>query len=443
MNKYFSQKTKSTDKDELIGVLSSISYDDPVVKYRGNKVTKIASLIAEKELKIPISLAIDLFYVFYLPMPILKPRDSISKNKRYHYKVIDSLLKSSFIHDIRSKTVVDGLMSSIAASIFISEFKQLENERSFGNATSNRRGEQEGREDEKAIRRNVEKAIANTMRDVENAKKLRMLIEGERPGTVSIMAYEEYGPELIRLARNVEVRKILEILAGIKPWNINIPERKQRFKHGELMGYELGKDIERIVPSALALPDELFYLRFLENRLLLYQKMLSQGKGPLYVLLDKSGSMDGIKMTWAKAVALSLYMRAVREHREFYFRFFDSIPYPLAKISRRPRASNVLKLIDYIARVRGSGGTDISKAIITACNDIRTGSVRETSDIIIITDGVDRIAEQLVTYNLRKANARLISVMIMGDNKSLKNISVKYFTVSRFNTKNIIQIVEA
>jgi uncharacterized protein with von Willebrand factor type A (vWA) domain len=431
-------------KEKLSGVLRSISYDDPVVKYRGNKVLRIANLIAEKELKIPLSLAIDIFYTFYLPMPILKPSDEIPSDKRYHYKIVDSLLRSSFIHDIRSKTVIDGLMSSIAASIFITELKKLEEETQQGNASSNRRSsrEREG-ESEAAIRRKVEKAVANTLRDVETTKKLRMLIEGDQPGSVSIMAYEEYGPELIRLARNLEVRKILDIITGIKPWNINIPERKQKFKHGEITGYELGKDIERIVPSILALPDELFYLRFLEGRLLLYQKMLSQGRGPLYVLLDKSGSMDGIKMTWAKAVALSLYMRAVKEHREFYFRFFDSIPYPLAKVNKRPRANQVLKLIDYIARVRGSGGTDISKAIITACNDIRTGSVREASDIVLITDGVDRIAEQLVMYNLKRANARLITVMIMGDNRSLKNISEKYFTVSRFTSRNILQIVEA
>lgn len=441
MNKYSGKNVKFIIEDEFSGVLSSISYSDPVVKYRGNKVLKIASLIAEKDLKIPLSLAIDIFYVFYLPMPILKPKNSVSADKKYHYRIIDSLLKTSFIHDIRSKTVIDGLMSSIAASIFISELKRLEEEeKSRGTATHDRTGEREG---EGTIRRNVEKAIANTLRDVENAKKLRMLIEGDQPGTVSIMAYEEYGPELIRLARNVEVRKILDILTGIKPWSISIPERRQRFKHGELMGYEIGRDIERIVPSILALPDELFYLKLLEGRLLLYQKMLSQGKGPLYVLLDKSGSMDGIKMTWAKAVALSLYMRAVKEHREFYFRFFDSIPYPLAKVGKRPRASQVLKLIDYIARVRGSGGTDISKAVITACSDIRAGSVRDTSDIVLITDGVDRIAEQLVNYNLKKSNARLITVMIMGDNKSLKNISTKYFTVSRFSTKNILQIVES
>ena len=433
-------KERSTSK----GFLRNINYEDPVVKYRGLKVLRIAKLIAEKELKIPLHLAVDIFYSFYLPMPILIDKQEIPSNKMKDYNIINYLLQSSFIHDIRSRTVVDGLMSSIAASIFITEFIKLEEEtRPTATSSSKRRKEETSTPiNEQAIRRNVEKAISNTLRDVENAKKLKSLIEGDQPGSVSIMAYEEYGPELIKLARNIEVKKILDILRGIKPWSINIPEKKQRFKHGELTGYELGKDIERIVPSILALPDELFYIRYLENRLLLYQKMLSQGKGPLYVLLDKSGSMDGMKMTWAKAVALSLYMRAIKEHREYYFRFFDSIPYPLAKVEKRPKASQVLKLIDYIAQVRGSGGTDISKAIITACNDIRAGSVNKMSDIILITDGVDRIAEQLVLYNLKRANARLITVMIMGDNKSLKNISTKYFSVMKLSQKHLLQVVE-
>ncbi len=433
-------KERSTSK----GFLRNINYEDPVVKYRGLKVLRIAKLIAEKELKIPLHLAVDIFYSFYLPMPVLIDKQEIPSNKMKDYNIVNYLLQSSFIHDIRSRTVVDGLMSSIAASIFITEFIKLEEETRPTAASSSKRKREETNTptNEQAIRRNVEKAISNTLRDVENAKKLKSLIEGDQPGSVSIMAYEEYGPELIRLARNIEVRKILDILRGIKPWSINIPEKKQRFKHGELTGYELGKDIERIVPSILALPDELFYIKYLENRLLLYQKMLSQGKGPLYVLLDKSGSMDGMKMTWAKAVALSLYMRAIKEHREYYFRFFDSIPYPLAKVEKRPKASQVLKLIDYIAQVRGSGGTDISKAIITACNDIRAGSVNKMSDIILITDGVDRIAEQLVLYNLKRANARLITVMIMGDNKSLKNISTKYFSVMKLSQKHLLQIVE-
>ncbi len=431
-------------KEKVSGVLRSIDYGDPVVRYRGSKVIRIADLLAEKRIEIPLSLAIDIFYAFYLPMPLLRDRMNVSKDKQRHYRIINSILKASFIHDIRSKTVVDGLMSSIAAGVFISEYQKIQEEkRRSGNVQARMKepGEAEGSENE--IRKDVEKAIANTARDVENAKRLRMLIEGDQPGSVSMMAYEEYGPELIRLARSTEVRKILDILTGIKPWSLPIPERKQRYKHGEITGYELGRDIERIVPSILALPDELFYLRFLEGRLLLYQKVLSQGRGPLYVLLDKSGSMDGMKMIWAKAVALSLYMRAMKEHREFYFRFFDSIPHPLSHVSKRPHVSEVLKLIDYIARIKGSGGTDISKAIITACNDIKRGSVRDVGDIVLITDGVDRIAEQLVSYNLKKANARLITVMVLGENRSLRNVSARYYTVVKLSQQNILKIIEA
>lgn len=436
-------ETIMEDKTRSGGVLRNIDYNDPVVKYRGSKVLRITKLIAEREIKIPFSMAIDIFYSFYLPMPLLKDKSEIPANKKCEYSVIKSLLGSSFIHDIRSRTVVDGLMSCIAASIFISELEKYAREHG-GNAITDaerRESRVEGLS-EYDVRREVENAMANTLRDIENIKRLRTIIEGEQPGNISIMAYEEYGPELIRLARNLEVRKVLEILRGIKPWSINVPEKKQRFKHGEIIGYELGRDIERIAPSTLALPEELFYLRYMEGRLLLYQKVLTQGKGPLYVLLDKSGSMDGIKMTWAKAVALSLYMRSVKENREFYFRFFDSIPYPMAKVNKRPKAEQVIKLIDYIARVKGSGGTDISKAIMTACNDIKRGHVKETSDIILITDGVDRIAEQLVSYNLKKAGARLITIMIRGENRSLKHISTKYFIVSQFTRDNILRVVE-
>jgi len=429
-------KIKIVTREVIKGVMQGINYDDPVVRYRGSKVLRITRVVADKDIKIPLTLAIDVFYTFYLPMPILVDVDKLSEDKKYNYHVINSLLRSSFIHEIRSKTIVDGLMSSIAASIFLAEFKKQE-------ASRTKSGKEEQPRDEKDIRSDVEKIVSNLSRDLDNIKKLRTLIEGEQPGSVSMMAYEEYGPELIKLAQNAEVRRILDLLTGIKPWTISISEKKRKFKHGEIVGYETGKDIERIVPSNLALPDELFYIKLLEGKLLLYQKILSEGRGSLYVLLDKSGSMDGLKMVWAKAVALSLYMRAVKEHRVYYFRFFDSIPYPLARVDKHPKASQIMKLIDYIARVKGSGGTDITRAVITACSDIRSGSVGDANDIILITDGVDRVAEQLLQHNLRKANAKLYTVMVLGNNRSLKNISSRYFAVTKLTQRDILQIVES
>jgi len=425
-------------REKATGVLKSINYDDPLVRYRGSKVLRITRLVAEREVAIPSSMAVDIFYTFYLPLPVLKPVEEIPPEKRNQYYLLKSLLNSSMVHDIRSKTIADTLMSSIAAGIFLSELQKMEEERGYGQTGQSK----QSLGDEERVRVDVEKIVSTLARDLDYARKLRSLIEGDQPGSVSMMAYEEYGAELIRLARELEVRKILELLAGVKPWSIPVMKRKQKFKHGEITGYELGRDIERVVASNLALPDELFYLRFLEGKLLLYQKVLSQGKGSLYVLLDKSGSMDGLKMTWAKAVALSLYMKAVKEHREFYFRFFDSIPYQINRVDRRPKASQVLKLLDYIARVKGSGGTDITRAITTACSDIKSGRATGVNDIVLITDGVDRVAEPLIRANLKKSNARLITVMVMGHNKSLQNVSAKYFAVAKLSSKNILRIVE-
>ena len=41
------------------------------------------------------------------------------------------------------------------------------------------------------------------------------------------------------------------------------------------------------------------------------------GKGPLVVLLDKSGSMDGPRDIWATALSLALLDQAHRERRPF------------------------------------------------------------------------------------------------------------------------------
>jgi len=161
-------------------------------------------------------------------------------------------------------------------------------------------------------------------------------------------------------------------------------------------------------------------------------------------LLDKSGSMDGNKILWAKATALALFMKSRIERRPYYIRFFDSEPYDLIKVKSGAKPSEVMKLIEYIAMVRNGGGTDISKAIITACNDIlRNEVVRDVSDIIIITDGEDRIAKSLVRKSLQHAKAKLISVMVMGENDDLKQISSKYLKVVKLTEKDAISVIES
>ncbi len=177
--------------------------------------------------------------------------------------------------------------------------------------------------------------------------------------------------------------------------------------------------------------------------MLIFEKVMYLTMGPIYVLLDKSGSMDGNKILWAKATALALFMRSRIEKRPFYIRFFDSEPYELISVKPNAKPGHVAKLLEYIAMIRNGGGTDISKALMTACNDILKSSVRETSDIILITDGEDRIARSLIKKALQHAKARLISVMIMGDNDDLRDISDNYMKVVKLSDKELLTVVSS
>ena len=237
------------------------------------------------------------------------------------------------------------------------------------------------------------------------------------------------------------MRIILEALKSIEELDSYIKRKPFRSPRGELDGYETGSDVERVVLSELALPFDFFLVKFVENTLLLYKKVLYESKGPFYVLLDKSGSMMGLKIVWAKAVALALAQRAAREHREFYVRFFDSIPYPPLRVPKRVRGRDVVRLLEYVARVRANGGTDITRAILAATEDIVSTSSRQISDIVLITDGEDRITIEAVKRGLARANARLHTVMIHGNNPDLKLVSTTYMTVTKLNKEEALRVI--
>jgi uncharacterized protein with von Willebrand factor type A (vWA) domain len=158
--------------------------------------------------------------------------------------------------------------------------------------------------------------------------------------------------------------------------------------------------------------------------------------------MDKSGSMDGEKIKWAKATALALLIKARKEKRVFIMRFFDTTPYSMIKISRRAKMSEVVRLMDYISRIRSGGGTDITRSLVTAAQDIKNMGPKAPNEIILITDGEDKIAENIVVKQLRSAEAKLISVMILGENPDLRRISDKYFKVAKLSGSEMLKVVE-
>ncbi|MEM0453256.1 MAG: VWA domain-containing protein [Sulfolobales archaeon] len=423
------------------GVLKGIKYEDPLVIYRGEKVSSIVWRLSKGRIKTDLELAIDSYYTMYLPFPTLIPQTNVLYGKEKNYKIIKELLSSETLREIKNYTLVNSLMSILLSASFL---QHLNDELNHGRG-SNEEGIQEISEvSEGALRRAVNNALKYVKEEGDVLKNVeRMLSEGNEAGVGTTLDLEESAEDILRLAKSTDVRKLLEVISWIPKISHKVKRKTTKYSRGELHGYELGSDIERLVPTELIYPRFYLNMKISDGKLLLYDKALPESKGPLYVLLDKSGSMEGDKIKWAKATAIALYMKSRKERREYFIRFFDGSPHQLVKISKRLKSNEILSFIDYLARVKSGGGTDITKALVTACDDIRFGNSKGISDIILITDGEDRVSEHLIRRKLKALGVKLVTVMIMGENRDLRNISSKYMRATKLSQKELIQVVEA
>ena len=264
----------------------------------------------------------------------------------------------------------------------------------------------------------------------ETANKVREMMGGQsagkEPGTFQ---------KLINLTDKILETEIgKEILTFSDKLLKNIPRFTHKIKkrdiHGdELAGYRTTKRIERAIPRELALPEELFLKKFANG--FLSREKLSTYEGAFYVLIDKSGSMEsGNKTLWSRSVALALFKLAQRKGRKYFLRFFDKNVYDLQ--------SNPSEILESILTVRCDGGTSIDRALYEALNDLK--ELKEyTNTIILITDGEDVVST--VKADLRRVNAKLISIMIQGHNKTLKELS-DIFMTAQLTPEGALKVVE-
>jgi uncharacterized protein with von Willebrand factor type A (vWA) domain len=418
------------------GFLLGVDYGDPVIQYRGEKIVKLSSKLGLRKEFITAELATDFFYTLYLPHALVVEGSEVDN---LHYNLIKALNESEELLKIKKYTILDSFISTLTTIAILQYFTEfLEDKREFINVRESRSAQNE------VLRSALRESLKSVAQEVETMKKLeRLYTAGLQPGVGSEFDLEEDAEKVLKLAKTADVSKILEVLSLIPDVVRKTKKKYERFNRGEFNGYDLGSDLERLVPTQLAFPREYILLSYVESKLLLYDKKISKSLGPLYLLIDKSGSMEGEKIEWAKATAIALLIKSRREVREFYLRFFDGAPHELIRVSRKASFSEFLSLVRNLARVKSGGGTDITKAITTACDDIiGSGVVKRDSDVVVITDGEDTLSVTTLRRKLRQANARLFSVMIQGDNKDLKVLSEKYLTVSTLDKNTILKIVE-
>jgi len=202
----------------------------------------------------------------------------------------------------------------------------------------------------------------------------------------------------------------------------------------EIIGLRFGRDIDHVVPAEMALladPDTstLFDMKYAESRLMCFdmqgiqrsQRVHEQDEmrsveesdkyGPMIILVDTSGSMQGMPETIAKAVALYMAGKARQQERPCFLINFSTGIRTL-DLSDKIDMKGVLGFLG----MSFQGGTDASPALKHALEMLQEERYQR-ADVLMISDFImyDLPAEVHDRIRDRKEEGNRFYSLVIGD----------------------------
>ncbi|MGB1091470.1 MAG: VWA domain-containing protein [Oceanobacter sp.] len=208
--------------------------------------------------------------------------------------------------------------------------------------------------------------------------------------------------DLLGKLRQLELSKQLE---QVNARNLPASQWHDDYARDELIGLHLGRDLEQVLPSELALmsdPDTeiLFDLKYVENRLMCFDVQSLDNepeededgddsaqratRGPMIICVDTSGSMSGPPMTVAKAVTLFMASQAREQQRPCQLISYATQVQTLDLSFDEEPEQNRRNLMDFLTR-SFQGGTDLTPALEHALDTFQSDEYRR-ADLLVISD---------------------------------------------------------
>lgn len=251
----------------------------------------------------------------------------------------------------------------------------------------------------------VKVAVLPEQLDQADEMRRSMGLGSGRQGQVGAAERLELGE---RLMRSRKLQLLAKLVGAFREVAFEARRRRVVRNPQELHAVSTGAHLDRLLPSELlGLPRHQgvlhreFLRRFAEGQLLEYELHGASSRGPMVVCVDGSGSMQGTKEIWAKAVALTLMEIARREKRRCLAIVFSSgaqlFEVELLGTGGRwnGRApvldANVLAFAEHFP----GGGTDFEPPMRRALDAVAAGTYRR-GDIVFITDGHAHVSDALV-----------------------------------------------
>lgn len=333
------------------------------------------------------------------------------------------LMETSEYQSLRSQTVLDTSRSGLAAKSLCDqwiEYVAEVSERPEPKDGSPPPGsEHEPIADQVARIRSTAKALAEASETVSTAQDMAAgLGMGAGGSKLDQAALAEY---FRRVRSDTNLRKILEFAGNAIRRCRALQRTKTTASRGELAGIELGGDVGRLVPWEMsqvagAVPEleTLALLRLAQRRSLCYRhrKVERKGSGPIVIVVDESGSMNGEKITAAKGIALALAWLARQQNRWTALVGFAGGTEG-TRVACPPNVTDQAAVIEWLTHFYG-GGTCLDVPTSELPNVywpefVAQGLQRGKTDVIIVTDAIVEADDEMVDNYRRWAAAEQVT----------------------------------
>jgi uncharacterized protein with von Willebrand factor type A (vWA) domain len=359
---------------------------------------------------------------------------------------LKQLLDTPDYQALHERTLLNEVASEIAAYAFAAQFAQLKNE------LGERAGKATGDEEMSTLRA-VGRALTEASKEVEELSEATGAL-GMGPGSPGSNDPHAIAALYRRVRSNPILRRICELAGRYR--RVAMSKQRQKATHGldDMVGVTLDGDLGKLLPvelAKLAIHElEMDTLRRIVERQAMcrdYRGYEPVAKGPVIVVVDESGSMQGQKVHTAKALALALAW--VARHQK---RWISLVAYSGSTGERLlalpPGRWDEMALMDWLCAFIG-GGSHLDVPLREMPDYYRRlNAPRGKTDLIFVTDAICRVPAEVRDRFLawkQEVKARLISLVIDSDPGDLAQLSdeanqVKSLAVTEEAVERVLSI---
>lgn len=335
-----------------------------------------------------------------------------------------ALLETPEYRSLHESTKLDVSASEIAAAHFAEELDRFCKE-------SDPKGTATDVEREVRALRAVGRAVKAAHAEVEECGGA-MEAFGMGPGSTGRNDPRAIAALFCRVRNDPRLRAICSLAGRYRRLAQSRQRRKTRHGLDDIVGIEMSGDLGRVLPHELlmlATPpfDQEAMRRFSERQLMSREHRATEAvaKGPIIVVVDESGSMEGEPIHAAKAIALALAWIARQQNRWCALVAYSGdsgerlLPLP-------PSGWDEHALAEWLIAFLGRGSSlDVPIRELPRMMSDLVAPRRET-DVIIVTDCICQIptlAQEDFNSWRKEVQARVITLVIGGDAADLSHVS--------------------